>query len=61
MFIRYKSIIRKDVRKDINQIYKSVIVEIKKIMLKRVKLIVNINHIKVFLQKVYLKMYLNNV
>lgn len=49
MFIRYKSIIRKDVRKDINQIYKSVIVEIKKIMLKRVKLIVNINHIKVFL------------
>ena len=40
MFIRYKSIIRKDVRKDINQIYKSVIVEIKKIMLKRVKLIV---------------------
>lgn len=49
MFIRYKSIIRKDVRKDINQIYKSVIVGIKKIMLKRVKLIVNINHIKVFL------------
>lgn len=49
MFIRYKSIIIKDVRKDINQIYKSVIVEIKKIMLKRVKLIVNINHIKVFL------------
>lgn len=42
MFIRYKSIIRKDVRKDINQIYKSVIVEIKKIMLKRVKLIVKI-------------------
>lgn len=30
MFIRYKSIIRKDVRKDINQIYKSVIVEIKR-------------------------------
>ena len=42
MFIRYKSIIRKDVRKDINQIYKIVIVEIKKIMLKRVKLIVKL-------------------
>lgn len=48
MFIRYKSIIRKDVRKDINQIYKGVIVEIKKIMLKRVKLIVKLI-VKIFL------------
>lgn len=48
MFIRYKSIIRKDVRKDINQIYKSVIVEIKKIMLKRVKLIAKLI-VKIFL------------
>lgn len=48
MFIRYKSIIRKDVRKDINQIYKSVIVEIKKIMLKRVKLILKLI-VKIFL------------
>ena len=48
MFIRYKSIIRIDVRKDINQIYKSVIVEIKKIMLKRVKLIVKLI-VKIFL------------
>lgn len=30
MFIRYKSIIRKDVRKDINQIYKSVLIGIKR-------------------------------
>ena len=30
MFIRYKSIIRKDVRKDINQIYKSVLMGIKR-------------------------------
>lgn len=48
MFIRYKSIIRKDVRKDINQIYKSVIIEIKKIMLKRVKLILKLI-VKIFL------------
>ena len=48
MFIRYKSIIRKDVRKDTNQIYKSVIIEIKKIMLKRVKLIVKLI-VKIFL------------
>lgn len=30
MFIRYKSIIRKDVRKDINQMYKSVLIGIKR-------------------------------